>query len=61
MSVADTVNTWFTESCGGGPLARDTEAYNQVVKALPDLIARLDAQIPAPTPAPAAPADKSKT
>lgn len=43
MSITDIVNTWFTESCGGGPLARDTEAYNQVVTALPDLIARLTA------------------
>ncbi len=56
MSVADIVNSWFTENCAGGPLARDTEAYNQVVAALPDLIARL-------TPAaPDAPADtKPKT
>lgn len=56
MSVADIVNTWFTENCAGGPLARDTEAYNQVVGALPDLIARLSPS------APDAPADtKSKT
>ncbi len=46
MSITDTVNTWFTESCGGGPLARDTEAYNQVVHALPDLIARLTPAAP---------------
>jgi hypothetical protein len=55
MSVTDIVNTWFTENCGGGPLARDTEAYNQVVTALPDLIARLAA---ASAPAPA---EKTKT
>ena len=56
MPITDIVNTWFAENCAGGPLARDTEAYNQVVGALPDLIARLTAA------APAAPAgDKSKT
>lgn len=55
MSVADIVNTWFAEKCACGALARDTEAYNQVAAALPDLIARLS---PA---APEAPADtKSK-
>lgn len=41
MSIADTVNTWFTERLANGPLARDTEAYNQAVSALPDLIERL--------------------
>ena len=46
MSIADIVNTWFTENCAGGPLARDTEAYNQVVTALPDLTARLTAAAP---------------
>jgi hypothetical protein len=57
MPFTDIVNTWFTESCGGGPLARDTEAYNQVVAALPDLVARLAAAAPA---SPAA-GDKPKT
>lgn len=49
MSVADIVNTWFIENCAGGPLARNTEAYNQVVTALPDLIARLTPPAPADT------------
>lgn len=52
MPIADTVNGWFAERLQGGPLARDTEAYNQVVSALPDLIARL-------TPAPSAPSPTS--
>lgn len=47
MPVADIVKSWFTENCAGGPLARDTEAYNQVVGALPDLIARLTDAAPA--------------
>lgn len=41
MSISDTVNTWFRERLACGALARDTEAYNQVSAALPDLIARL--------------------
>lgn len=49
MSVDDIVKTWFTENCAGGPLARDTEAYNQVVGALPDLISRLTPPAPADT------------
>lgn len=52
MPIADIVNTWFRDTCTNGPLARDTEAYNQVVTALPDLIARLGDQ-PSPAPAPA--------
>lgn len=52
MPIADTVNGWFAERLQCGPLARDTEAYNQVVTALPDLIARL-------TPAPATPESTS--
>jgi hypothetical protein len=40
-SVANVVNTWFSERLASGPLARDTPAYNQVVSALPDLISRL--------------------
>jgi hypothetical protein len=51
MSKADIVNAWFNERMRGGALARDTDAYNQVVAAIPDLIARLDA---ADAPAPAA-------
>jgi hypothetical protein len=42
MSIADIVNTWHRERLAGGPLARATEAYNQVIAALPELIARLD-------------------
>lgn len=48
MSVRDTINDWFRTRLASGPLARDTEAYNQVMGALPDLIARLD---PADAPA----------
>lgn len=54
LSTADHVNSWFRDTCTNGPLARDTEAYNQVVTALPDLIARLDAAA-APAPAEEAP------
>jgi hypothetical protein len=48
MSVRDTVNNWFGQRLACGALARDTEAYNQVAAALPELIAQLD-----PTDAPA--------
>lgn len=41
--TSDIVNGWFTDRLAGGPLARDTLAYNQVVNALPDLIERLGA------------------
>ena len=58
MSTADIVNTWVNDACNGGPLARDTEAYNQVVSALPDLIARLEA---AAAPASVPVDTKSKT
>ena len=51
MSTADLINDWFRERCAGGALGRDTEAYNQVVAALPDLIARLDPPAPAADPA----------
>jgi hypothetical protein len=51
MSPADTVNTWFRERIACGAVARDTQAYNQVSAALPDLIERLGG------PAAAAPAD----
>lgn len=47
MQTADTVNSWFRDRLSSGPIARDTEAYNQLVEALPDLVTRL-------TPAPAA-------
>lgn len=42
MSTADTINTWFQERLACGPIARDTEAYNQASAALPDLISRLE-------------------
>lgn len=41
MSTADAVNEWFRERLACGPIARDTDAYNQAFAALPDLIARL--------------------
>jgi hypothetical protein len=59
MPNADIVNGWYRERLCSGPLARDTEAYNQVVAALPDLIARLDAAeapLVAPEPPSVAPA-----
>jgi len=40
---ADTVNEWVRTKLAGGALARNTEAYNQVMGALPALIASLDA------------------
>lgn len=58
MPVTDIVNTWFRDTCAGGPLARNTEAYNQVIQALPELIARLSSP-PAETVA-TTPAGKSK-
>jgi len=39
--IAATVQEWFRRRCACGPLARDTEAYNQVSAALPDLITSL--------------------
>ena len=51
MTPSDIVNDWFRERLACGALARDTEAYNQVAAALPDLIGRLAP--PAPQPAPA--------
>ena len=41
MNTADTVNEWFREHLQCGALARDTEAYNQVVAVLPVLIAQI--------------------
>lgn len=46
MSHADIVNQWFQDRLRGGPLARDTEAYNQASNAIADLIERLDASRP---------------
>lgn len=56
MSVRDIVHDWFRQRLASGAVARDTEAYNQVVAALPDLIAQLDPSDVAPI-APAALAD----
>jgi len=61
MTPAEIVNAWFQERLRGGPLGRDTEAFNQVNAALPDLIARLTppaapAPEPETPPAPPAPA-----
>ncbi len=63
--ISDTVNTWFAERLATGAIARNTEAYNQAVAALPDLIARLggttsnDAPA-APAPATSAPSTSTK-
>jgi len=57
MSTTDTINDWFRERIACGAVARDTEAYAQVLGALPDLVARLDP--PAPEPA-AYPAPKAR-
>ena len=51
-NIADIVDTWFAQRLACGPVAHNTEAYNQVTAALPDLIAALS---PAAAPAPAAP------
>lgn len=63
LSIADIVNSWFSERLAAGAVARDTDAYNQVTAALPDLIARLtppSAQDAAPV-VDAGTADASKT
>ena len=52
MTTAEIVRAWFAERLASGPLARDTDAYNQVFNALPDLIAALDPPAPAVDPAP---------
>lgn len=52
MSKADIVNDWFRQSLAGGPLAQHTPGYNQVIAALPALIARLDAADPGAGPRP---------
>jgi hypothetical protein len=56
MTPQEIVNAWFGERLANGPLARDTEAYNQVYAALPDLVSRLTPAAPAPIPAPPPPA-----
>ncbi len=45
---ADIIRSWFNDSFSSGPVARDTEAHNQVFAAVADLAVRL-----APAPAPA--------
>ncbi|MDE1914741.1 MAG: hypothetical protein KGJ57_17420 [Sphingomonadales bacterium] len=61
ITTADTVNSWFRERLATGAIARSTEAYNQAVAALPDLIARLTPADPAPAPAGKAKASDSST
>lgn len=61
MSVRDTINEWFRTHLASGPLARDTEAYNQVRGALPDLIAQLDPSDVAPVPEPETQPDAAPT
>ncbi len=65
MSNADIVNEWFRERLACGALGRDTDAYNQVRTALPELIQRLDATVVAESPpapqAPQAPAPKQES
>lgn len=58
-TIPETVHAWFGERLANGAIARNTEAYNQAVAALPDLIARLDpeAALPTPTPTPDAEQD----
>lgn len=51
-STPDIVNTWFAESIATGAIARNTEAYNQVLAAKDDLIARLGAATSEAAPAP---------
>ncbi len=52
--IADTVNAWFAARLACGAIARDTDAYNQALAALPDLVARLTG-----TPAEQAAADSA--
>ena len=42
MTIADTVNTWFAEQIATGPIAQNTEAYNQALAAKDALIVLLD-------------------
>ena len=60
MTISDTVHEWFRQRFSSGPIARDTEARNQLFAALPDLIAALDPAPEAPEPAPDKPAKASK-
>lgn len=48
------IDAWFNQRIATGPVARDTEAYNQVVLALPALKDALTADQPAPAAAPVA-------
>ena len=58
MSIADIVNTWARERLATGAIARDTDAYNQVFSAVPDLITMLESASETPAEAPAeAPAE----
>ncbi len=61
MSVRDTINTWARERLSGGALARDTEAYNQVHGALPELIEILGGDDPSADQDPARPAKGSRS
>ena len=56
---AETVNEWFREHLATGALGRATDAYNQVVTALPALIKRLESGAPG-APAAAKPAKPAK-
>jgi hypothetical protein len=51
-TIAETVTGWFNDRIATAAVARDTDAYNQVFTALPDLIARLDPPAPEAEPAP---------
>ena len=44
--ISQTINEWYSERLRGGPLAQNTEAYNQVFQAKADLVARLQALLP---------------
>lgn len=44
--VTEAVNAWFRLKFRGGPLARDTDAYNAVFSALPDLVSDICALSP---------------
>lgn len=44
--ISQTVSAWFADRLHGGPLAQNTEAYNQVFQAKADLVARLQALLP---------------
>ena len=45
----DIVDSWFNDHFSQGPIARHTEAHNQLFQAIPDLKAKLSASdAPAP-------------